>query len=82
MLREERAVSQALGTLLMRNVADQEGRRFLKKGTILTEEHLARGGARTRQPRRERPRARPVGGHRGPPLVGDALAVARGIPRQ
>jgi molybdenum cofactor cytidylyltransferase len=41
MRREERAVSQALGTLLMRNVADQEGTRVLKKGILLTEEHLA-----------------------------------------
>ena len=42
MRREERAVSQALGTLLMHNVADQEGVQILKKGIILAEEHLAR----------------------------------------
>jgi len=40
MQREERTISQALGTLLLRNASDQEGRRVLKKGTILTEEHL------------------------------------------
>ncbi len=38
---EERSVSQALGTLLMHNVADAAGTRALKKGTLLTEEHLA-----------------------------------------
>jgi molybdenum cofactor cytidylyltransferase len=38
---EERTVNQALGTILLHNVADVEGRRTLKKGTRLTEEHLA-----------------------------------------
>jgi molybdenum cofactor cytidylyltransferase len=37
---EERAVSGALGTILMHNVADAEGKRTLKKGIRLTEEHL------------------------------------------
>ena len=38
---EERAVSQALGAILMHNVADASGARVLKKGIRLTEEHLA-----------------------------------------
>jgi molybdenum cofactor cytidylyltransferase len=39
---EERAVSAAEGTILVHNVADATGRRVLKKGTRLTEEHLSR----------------------------------------
>jgi molybdenum cofactor cytidylyltransferase len=35
------AVPEALGTILMHNVADEGGTRVLKKGTRLTEEHLA-----------------------------------------
>jgi hypothetical protein len=38
---EERVVSQALGTILMHNLADAAGTRALKKGTLLAEEHLA-----------------------------------------
>ncbi len=38
---EERAVSDALGTILMHNVADAEGKRTLKKGTFLTEKQVA-----------------------------------------
>ena len=38
---EERAVSQALGTILMHNLADAAGTRALKKGTLLAAEHLA-----------------------------------------
>jgi hypothetical protein len=38
---EERTISDALGTILMHNVADAEGRRTLKKGIRLNEEHLA-----------------------------------------
>ncbi len=37
---ERRAISEALGTILMHNVADEEGSRALKKGTRLTDEHL------------------------------------------
>jgi molybdenum cofactor cytidylyltransferase len=39
---EERVVSDAAGTLLAHNVADAGGRKVLKKGTRLTEEHLSR----------------------------------------
>lgn len=39
---EERAVSEAAGTLLTHNVADSDGRKVLKKGTRLSEEHLSR----------------------------------------
>lgn len=39
---EERAVSDALGTILLHNVAGPEGGRALKKGTRLEAEHLAR----------------------------------------
>ncbi len=39
---EERPVSDSVGTLLAHNVADADGRRVLKKGTRLAEEHLAR----------------------------------------
>lgn len=39
---EERAVSEAAGTILVHNVADSEGRRVLKKGTRLTQDHLSR----------------------------------------
>lgn len=35
------AVPEALGTILMHNVADDTGSKVLKKGTRLTEEHLA-----------------------------------------
>lgn len=38
---EERAVSNAPGTILMHNVADDSGRRVLRKGTLLTEDHIA-----------------------------------------
>jgi molybdenum cofactor cytidylyltransferase len=38
---EQRDVAEALGTILMHNVADATGARALKKGTLLTEEHLA-----------------------------------------
>jgi molybdenum cofactor cytidylyltransferase len=37
---EERPVDRALGTILLYNVADTEGRRQLKKGTRLAEMHL------------------------------------------
>ncbi|UCC87125.1 MAG: molybdopterin-binding protein [Anaerolineales bacterium] len=39
---EERAVSAARGTILAHNVADNEGRRVLKKGTLLKEENVER----------------------------------------
>jgi molybdopterin biosynthesis enzyme len=39
---EERAVSEAAGTILMHNVADAEGRRILRKGVLLTEEHVTK----------------------------------------
>jgi molybdenum cofactor cytidylyltransferase len=39
---ENLAVDQAQGTILLHNVADADGRRTLRKGTRLTEEHLAR----------------------------------------
>jgi molybdenum cofactor cytidylyltransferase len=39
---EEQAVAGAAGTILVHNVADADGRRVLKKGTRLTEEHLDR----------------------------------------
>jgi molybdenum cofactor cytidylyltransferase len=39
---EERAVSAAAGTILVHNVADTDGRKVLKKGTRLAEEHLSR----------------------------------------
>lgn len=38
---EALAVSEALGTILMHNIADDAGTKVLKKGTRLTEEHLA-----------------------------------------
>jgi molybdenum cofactor cytidylyltransferase len=38
---EERAVSRALGTILMHNVADADGRRVLRKGILLIEEQIA-----------------------------------------
>jgi molybdenum cofactor cytidylyltransferase len=37
---EKRAIDRAQGTILLHNVADADGRRRLKKGTRLTEEHL------------------------------------------
>jgi molybdenum cofactor cytidylyltransferase len=39
---EERTISEAVGTILVHNVADADGRRMLKKGTHLTAEHLGR----------------------------------------
>jgi len=39
---EERVVPEAGGTILVHNVADADGRRVLKKGTRLAEEHLTR----------------------------------------
>lgn len=39
---EELAVSDAAGTILLRNVADAGGKRILKKGVVLTVEHAAR----------------------------------------
>jgi hypothetical protein len=47
---EERAVSDAQGTILMHNVANEEGRRVLKKGSRLSEAdllHLAETGRTT-----------------------------------
>ena len=38
---EERAISAVAGTILVHNISDAEGRRSLKKGTRLTQEHLA-----------------------------------------
>jgi molybdenum cofactor cytidylyltransferase len=38
---EQRALVDAIDTILMHNVADAEGRRTLKKGTRLAEQHLA-----------------------------------------
>jgi molybdenum cofactor cytidylyltransferase len=38
---EERPVTEAAGTILMHNVADASGKRILKKGIFLGEEHLA-----------------------------------------
>ncbi|MGQ9600788.1 MAG: hypothetical protein ACUVWZ_15405 [Anaerolineae bacterium] len=37
---EQRAIADALGTILMHNVADAEGDRVLKKGARLTGDHL------------------------------------------
>ncbi len=37
---EERRIDRAQGTILLHNVADADGRRTLKKGTRLTEEHM------------------------------------------
>jgi molybdenum cofactor cytidylyltransferase len=39
---EERAISEAAGTILVHNVVDADGRRTLKKGTRLAPEHLSR----------------------------------------
>lgn len=39
---EEREVSESAGAILVHNVADADGRRVLKKGTRLAEEHLTR----------------------------------------
>ena len=39
---EELAVSDAVGTILLRNVAGASGKRILKKGVVLTVEHAAR----------------------------------------
>jgi hypothetical protein len=41
MIVEERAVAEAVGTILMHNVAGAEGRRALRKGTLLTEADAA-----------------------------------------
>ncbi|MGD2205211.1 MAG: molybdopterin-binding protein [Anaerolineae bacterium] len=38
---EQRAIADAVDTILVHNVADTEGQRILKKGTFLTEEHIA-----------------------------------------
>lgn len=38
---ETRSVSDAEGTILMHNIADASGKRVLKKGILLTEEHVA-----------------------------------------
>jgi molybdopterin biosynthesis enzyme len=38
---EERTVADAAGTILMRNVADASGKRILRKGIYLGEEHVA-----------------------------------------
>ena len=38
---EELAVSEAVGAILLRNVADAGGKRVLKKGVVLTEDHAA-----------------------------------------
>lgn len=37
---ERRRIADAVGTIVMRNVAGADGRRVLKKGTFLTEEHV------------------------------------------
>ena len=37
---ERRSIADAVGTIVMRNVAGADGRRVLKKGTFLTEEHV------------------------------------------
>jgi molybdenum cofactor cytidylyltransferase len=39
---EERAIFDATGTILMHNVADERGTRILKKGILLTKDHVAR----------------------------------------
>jgi molybdenum cofactor cytidylyltransferase len=39
---EQRAVSEAAGTILLHNVFDKEGQRVLKKGTFLAEAQLAK----------------------------------------
>ena len=39
---EERAISNAEGTILRHNIADEQGKRVLKKGVLLTPEHLAK----------------------------------------
>jgi hypothetical protein len=39
---EELAVSEAIGSILLRNVAGASGKRILKKGVVLTAEHAAR----------------------------------------
>jgi molybdenum cofactor cytidylyltransferase len=38
---EERAISDTAGTVLMHNIADKGGKRILRKGILLTEEHIA-----------------------------------------
>jgi molybdenum cofactor cytidylyltransferase len=38
---EERAISEAAGTILVHNLADAEGHRVFKKGTLLTESRLS-----------------------------------------
>ena len=37
---EKRRIADAVGTIVVRNVAGADGRRVLKKGTFLTEEHV------------------------------------------
>jgi molybdenum cofactor cytidylyltransferase len=38
---EKRSIAEAAGTILMHNIADAQGKRTLRKGTLLTEEHVA-----------------------------------------
>ncbi|MGD8489009.1 MAG: molybdopterin-binding protein [Anaerolineae bacterium] len=38
---EHRDVTESVGTILMHNLADPDGRRSVRKGTFLTEEHVA-----------------------------------------
>lgn len=46
---EDRPVAEAVGMILMHNVADPDGKRVLKKGTRLTLDHVARLQAAGRQ---------------------------------
>jgi molybdopterin biosynthesis enzyme len=39
---EERIISKAAGTILLHNVANADGKRVLKKGILLAEEHIAK----------------------------------------
>jgi len=39
---EERAIPDAAGTILMHNIADEQGSRVLKKGILLRQEHLVK----------------------------------------
>ena len=48
MRHEEVTVTEALGAILMHNVADDAGTNVLKKGTRLTEGHLAQLAERGR----------------------------------
>lgn len=38
---EERTLSNALGTILMHNIANADGKRMLRKGILLAEDHIA-----------------------------------------